>query len=61
MSKYQDIRIPGFTDEQVAVVLEAAWFALRHHYHDLAEYLDASDESLEPLIRQMDGLLGNDQ
>lgn len=59
MSKYQSIHIPGFTDEQVAVVLEAAWFAMRHHYHDLAEYLDASDQSLEPLIRQMDELLND--
>lgn len=30
-------------------ILEAAWYAIRHHFDELAYYLDLSDESMEEL------------
>lgn len=30
-------------------ILEAAWYAVRHHFDELAYYLDLSDESMEEL------------
>lgn len=40
--------------ETNSILMEAAWFALRHHYEDLAEYLDLSDEVLQPIKEQLD-------
>ena len=45
------------TEKEMAVVLEAAWFSLRHNYEELAEYLDLSDEELKPLMKKIDLLL----
>lgn len=36
------------------VVYEAAWFAMRHHYQDLADYLDLSDDVLKPIMQKLD-------
>jgi hypothetical protein len=36
------------------VVYEAAWFAFRHHYQDLADYLDLSDDVLQPIMEKLD-------
>jgi hypothetical protein len=33
-------------DDEAAIILEAAWFAMRHHFDSLAEYLDVDDETL---------------
>lgn len=41
--------IPGFDEEEVSTILEAAYFAFRDHYEQLAEHLDLSDEYLKPL------------
>jgi hypothetical protein len=35
-------------------IMEAAWFAMRHHFKGLAEYLDLSDEYLGQLKAKMD-------
>ena len=45
--------------ETKSILMEAAWFALRHHYEDLAEYLDLSDEVLQPIKKQLDKQLNN--
>lgn len=34
-------------------ILEAAWYAVRHHFDELAYYLDLSDESMEQLRRNI--------
>jgi len=34
-------------------ILEAAWYAVRHHFDELAYYLDLSDESMEQLRRDI--------
>lgn len=41
------------------VILEAAWFAMRHHYQELAEYLDLSDSELKPIMDKLDKQLGD--
>ena len=33
-------------DDEAAIILEAAWFAMRHHFDDLAGYLAIDDETL---------------
>ena len=45
--------------ETKSILLEAAWFAFRHHYKDLAGYLDLSDEVLQPIKEQLDKQLNN--
>jgi hypothetical protein len=45
--------------ETKSIITEAAWFAFRHHYKDLAEYLDLSDEVLQPIKEQLDKQLNN--
>lgn len=47
----------NLNEEELSVVLEAAWFALRHNYEEVAEYLDLSDEELEPLKEKLDSIL----
>jgi len=48
----------NLTDEEMLIVLESAWFSLRHNYEDLAEYLDLSDDELQPIKQKLDSLLG---
>lgn len=43
------------------VVYEAAWFAFRHHYQDLAEYLDLSDDVLKPIMEKLDQQLNDNE
>ena len=45
--------------ETKSILLEAAWFAFRHHYEELAEHLDLSDEVLQPIKEQLDKQLNN--
>lgn len=42
--------IDGFTDEEFSVILEAAYYAMRNHYEELAEYLDLADHTLQPIV-----------
>lgn len=44
--------------ETKSILLEASWFAFRHHYEELAEYLDLSDDVLQPIKAQLDKKLG---
>jgi hypothetical protein len=48
----------NLTDEEMLIVLESAWFSFCHNYEDLAEYLDLSDEELQPIKQKLDSLLG---
>jgi hypothetical protein len=50
-----------YLKEQLLVVYEAAWFAFRHHYEDLAEYLDLSDEVLKPIMQKLDQQLNENE
>ena len=47
-------KINNLDEEELAIHLEAAWFSLKHHYEELAEYLDLADEELEPLMTKLD-------
>ena len=42
-------------------ITEAAWFAMRHHFSDLAGYLDVSDEYLETLKAKLNNHLNNEE
>ena len=42
-------------------IKEAAWFAMRHHFNELADYLDLSDEYLEALKAKLDNHLNNEE
>jgi hypothetical protein len=44
--------------ETKSILLEASWFAFRHHYEELAEHLDLSDDVLQPIKAQLDKKLG---
>jgi len=46
-----------FTPEEMSTLLESAWFAMRHHYEDLGDYLDISDQYLTPLVDKLDEYL----
>jgi hypothetical protein len=48
-------------DETNTILMEAAWFALRHHYQDLAEYLDLSDDVLKPIMEKLDQQLNDNE
>ena len=41
-------------DDEAAIILEAAWFAMRHHFDSLAEYLDVDDETLMVYRNKLD-------
>jgi hypothetical protein len=45
--------------ETKSILMEAAWFAFRHHYGDLAQYLDLSEEVLQPIKSQLDKQLND--
>jgi hypothetical protein len=45
-------KLKGFTDEEASVIVEAAYYAMRSHYEDLAEHLDMSDEFLVPIVEK---------
>lgn len=47
-------KINNLDEEELAILLEAAWFSFKHHYEELAEYLDLADEELEPLMTKLD-------
>lgn len=53
-----NIKITGVTEEERLLLLEAAWFSLRHNYEDFAQYVDVSDEVLKPLVEKLDSYLG---
>jgi len=42
-------------------ITEAAWFAMRHHFNDLAGYLDVSDEYLETLKAKLNNHLNSEE
>ena len=48
-------------DETNTILMEAAWFAFRHHYKDLAEYLDLSDDVLKPIMEKLDQQLNDNE
>jgi hypothetical protein len=56
----ETLRFLGSVSPNADVILEAAWFAFRHHYEDLAQYLDLSDDELQPIMEKLDKQL-NDQ
>jgi hypothetical protein len=47
--------------ETSSILMEAAWFAMRHHYEDLAEYLDLSDDVLKPIMEKLDQQLNDNE
>ena len=46
--------------ETKSILMEAAWFAMRHHYEELAQYLDLSDDVLKPIVNKLDLQLNNE-
>lgn len=48
-------------DENNMILMEAAWFAFRHHYQDLADYLDMSDDVLKPIMKKLDQQLNGNE
>jgi hypothetical protein len=50
-------KIKNLDEEELAILLEAASFSLKNHYEELAEYLDLSDDELEPLMTKLDLML----
>jgi len=55
------IHIPGFDEEETSVILEAAYFAMRNHYEELADHLDLADPYLQPLADKFIGHMADDQ
>ena len=51
------INIEGFTEEEVSVVVEAAYYAMRNHYEGLADHLDLADHTLQPIVGRFIELL----
>lgn len=51
----------NLNEEDVSIVYEAAWFAFRHKYEEVAEYLDLSDDALKPLIDKLDSVLNDEE
>ena len=49
----------NLNEEELSIVYEAAWFAFRHKYEEVAEYLDLSDDALKPLIDKLDSILND--
>jgi hypothetical protein len=46
--------------ETNSILVEAAWFAMRHHYDDLAEHLDLSDDVLKPIMEKLNKQLNDE-
>jgi hypothetical protein len=46
-------------DETNMIIMEAAWFAFRNHYQDLANHLDLSDDVLKPIMEKLDQQLND--
>jgi hypothetical protein len=46
------INIEGFTEEEVSVIVEAAYYAMEDHYQGLADRLDLSDDVLKPIAEK---------
>lgn len=44
------INMPGFDEEEVSVIVEAAYYAMKNHYEGLADHLDLADEFLQPIV-----------
>jgi len=52
-----DISPNAFTEEELSIILEAAWFAMQNHYEDLAVNLDVDDSHLEPLVAKINAVI----
>jgi len=50
-----------FDCTELSEITEAAWFAMRHHFNDLAGYLDVSDEYLETLRAKLNNHLNSEE
>jgi hypothetical protein len=59
MNNPLEITIDGFTQEEVSVIVEAAYYAMRHHYEDFAEHIDLADDHLQPIVSRFIELLDN--
>jgi hypothetical protein len=46
------INMPGFTQEEVSILLEAIYFSLKHRYEDFADHIDLNDETLKPVVQK---------
>jgi hypothetical protein len=46
------VNIEGLTEEEVSVVVEAAYYAMRIHYEGLADHLDLADHTLKPIVER---------
>lgn len=44
------INIEEFTEEEVSVIVEAAYYSMRNHYEGLADHLDLADHTLQPIV-----------
>lgn len=52
-----EVNIEGFTEEEVSVIVESAYYAMRNHYEGLADHLDLADHALEPIVSRFIELL----
>lgn len=52
-----EVNIEGFTEEEVSVIVEAAYYAMRNHYEGLADHLDLADDHLQPIVGRFIELL----
>jgi hypothetical protein len=46
-----------FTEHELSMILEAAWFAMQDHYEEMAATLDIDDSYLKPLVEKINGFL----
>jgi hypothetical protein len=56
----QEVVSTSENPETKSILLESAWFAMRHHYKELAQYLDLSDDVLKPILDKLDLQLDNE-
>jgi hypothetical protein len=47
-----EINMPGFTQGEVSILLEAIHFSLKHHYEDFAQHIDLDDDTLKPVVQK---------
>jgi hypothetical protein len=52
-----DISSNVFTEEELSIILEAAWFAMQNHYEEMAVHLDIDDSYLEPMVAKINEVL----
>jgi|694.fasta_scaffold35829_12 hypothetical protein len=48
-----------FNEEEMTVLLESAWFAMRQKNDELCEYLSASDNYIKKIQNKLDTYLNN--